>query len=67
MKKTILTIAINSSLLVIASLPISMQVLAADDKNQTSLSAIPTVTTDELNKQKVVAEQNQKVINEAKE
>lgn len=67
MKKTILTLAINSTLLVLASLPISTQVLAADDKNQTSLLAIPTLTTDELNKQKVVAEQNQKVINEAKE
>ncbi len=67
MKHPIHKIAVNSALILLTSLPMCLDVQAAEDKNQSSVTAIPTDTSEELNKQKVLAEQNQKIINEAKE
>ncbi len=67
MKNPILQTAIKSALLVLASMPISAPAQVADDKHQNSPSVIPAVTSDELNKHKVLAEQNRKIIHEAKE
>jgi len=67
MKNPIQKIAVNSALLLIATLPISLEVSAAEDKNPASLSALPGETSVEFHKQKLLAEKNQQIINEAKD
>jgi hypothetical protein len=67
MKNQIPKIAVKSALILLASLAVSLEAAAADEKKQSSVSAIPAEKTEEFNKQKLLAEQNQKIINEARD
>jgi len=67
MKHPIYKIAVNSALLVLAAMPMAANVLAAEDKNQNSVSTVPADNSAQLHKLKLLAEHNQKIVNEAKE
>lgn len=67
MKKPIQNLAINSALLLLASLSLSIEVQAAEDKISSSVSSIPADNSAQLHKLKALAEHNQQIVNTAKE
>jgi len=67
MNQPIYKIAVNSALIALASMPITANVLAAEDNNQHSVSSIPTDNSAQLHKLKALAEHNQQIVNTAKE
>ncbi|WP_347986474.1 YfdX family protein [Methylomonas sp. AM2-LC] len=69
MKNSIQTLTRSSALLLLATLSICTDVSAAEDKNQNQnkVSSMTPETNEKLNKRKLLAEQNQKIIDEAKE
>jgi hypothetical protein len=67
MKKSIHKLAVNSTFILFASLPICTEIQAAEDKNPNSVSSIPTDNSAQLHKLKALAEHNQQIVNTAKE
>ena len=59
-------LASYTALILVSALPISFDALADAEKKQTSVSSVTTAKTDAINKQKLLAEKVQALINEAK-
>jgi hypothetical protein len=67
MKKSIHKLAVNSTFILFASLPICSEIQATENKNPNSVSSIPKDNSAQLHKLKALAEHNQQIVNTAKE